>query len=141
VQSWLGNTQWIGTSPYRPHHKRKNWYVSVASFDEPSAARLDLTAIKVETLRASGPGGQHVNRTESAIRITHLPTGLTAMAQEERSQHLNRRPALARLAQLLDRQAEDRSRQATGERWRQHTSLVRGNPIRTYRGSQWLREK
>ena len=137
VQGWLGTIQWIGASPYRPHHGRKNWFVSIAAFVEPEADCWDAADVRVEALRASGPGGQHVNRTESAIRVTHLPTGLTAIAQEERSQHLNRRLALARLAERLAEQAETRTREALTSRWRQHTRLIRGNPVRVYRGKDW----
>ena len=97
--------------------------------------------MRIETLRASGPGGQHVNRTESAVRVTHLPTGLSALAQEERSQHLNRRLALARLAHRFDERAETQTRAAETTRWRQHTQLIRGNPVRVYRGADWTRER
>jgi peptide chain release factor len=141
VGPWLGTVQWIGESPYRPRHKRRNWFVGVAAFAEPAIETWDERAIKIETLRASGPGGQHVNRTESAVRVTHLPTGLSAIAQEERSQHLNRRLALARLAQLQDERAETQTRAADTQRWRQHTSLERGNPVRVYRGPNWIRER
>ena len=97
--------------------------------------------MRIETLRASGPGGQHLNRTESAVRVTHLPSGLSASAQEERSQHLNRRLALARLAQRFDERAGAQAQAADTARWRQHTSLIRGNPVRTYRGTDWTRER
>ncbi len=110
VRGWLGTVQWIGASPYRPHHGRKNWFVGVAAFAEPGTGLWDETAVRIDTLRASGPGGQHVNRTESAVRATHLPTGLSAIAQEERSQHLNRRLALARLAKLFAARAESKTR-------------------------------
>lgn len=137
VQSWLGTIQWIGASPYRPHHGRKNWFVSIAAFAEPAADHWQTTEVRVDTLRASGPGGQHVNRTESAIRVTHLPTGLSAIAQEERSQHLNRRLALARLANLFAERAETKTLEDNTTRWRQHTQLIRGNPVRVYRGKEW----
>ncbi|MBK5963049.1 peptide chain release factor H [Thiocystis minor] len=141
VRSWLGTIQWIGASPYRPRHQRKNWFVSVAAFAEPAADRWDDAAIRIETLRASGPGGQHVNCTESAVRVTHLPTGLSTVAQEERSQHLNRRLALARLVALLAERADQQVRAAEDQRWRQHTQLERGNAVRVYRGANWTRER
>lgn len=137
VQSGLGTIQWIGASPYRPHHSRKNWFVSVAAFEEPAADHWKTNAVRIDTLRASGPGGQHVNRTESAVRVTHLPTGLSAIAQEERSQHLNRRLAFARLANLFAERADTKTREAMTTRWRQHTQLIRGNPVRVYRGKDW----
>lgn len=137
IQSWLGTIQWIGASPYRPHHGRKNWFVSVAAFEEPTADHWQTTEVRVDALRASGPGGQHVNRTESAVRVTHLPTGLSAIAQEERSQHLNRRLALARLANLFAERAETKTREEMTTRWQQHTQLIRGNPVRVYRGKEW----
>lgn len=138
LRCWLGTIQWIGPSPYRPHHPRKNWFVSVAAFEEPEADLWDVTAVRVDTLRASGPGGQHVNRTESAVRVTHLPTGLTAIAQEERSQHLNRRLALARLANLFAAHTDAKMREDLTTRWQQHTRLIRGNPVRVYRGKDWV---
>ena len=84
-------------------------------------------------MRSSGPGGQHVNKTSSAVRVTHVPTGLTAIAQEERSQHQNRRLALARLAQVFENCKTNAVDTAKHGRWQQHASLQRGNPIRTYR--------
>lgn len=139
VADWLGTVQWIGTSPYRPQHQRKNWFVSVAAFNEPTAEHWDERDLSIETLRASGPGGQHVNRTESAVRVTHRPSGLSVLAQEERSQHLNRRLALARLAALLADRAAAHARHAEDTRWRQHTQLERGNAVRVYRGADWTR--
>ena len=138
VHGWLGTIQWSGASPYRPQYPRKNWFVSVAAFAEPAADHWESTGVRVETLRASGPGGQHVNRTESAVRVTHVPTGLSAIAQEERSQHLNRRLALARLASLFAERAECNAREGDTARWQQHTRLIRGNPVRVYRGQAWV---
>ena len=84
-------------------------------------------------MRASGPGGQHVNRTDSAVRVTHVPTGVQATAREERSQHRNRKLALARLIRKLDVLTERQVTQAQEQRWRAHHELQRGNPIRVFR--------
>ncbi len=138
LRGWEGVVQWIGTSPFRPHHNRKNWFVGVSGLELPEeSAEWSERDLRIERMRASGPGGQHVNKTETAVRITHLPTGLIATAQEERSQHLNRKLAMARLFKLLqerEQNAEDQSRQ---ERWLQHNELERGNPIRVYRGKDF----
>lgn len=92
-ESWCGTIQWICPSPYRPHHGRKNWFLGIGRFTADEQEQSD--AIRYETLRSSGPGGQHVNKTDSAVRATHLASGISVKVQSERSQHANKR--LARL--------------------------------------------
>ena len=71
-----------------------------------------------------------MNHTESAVRVTHLPTGIHAVASEERFQHRNRKPVLARLAKKISDHGTERASQARAKRWRAHQELERGNPIR-----------
>lgn len=130
--SWNGTVQWTARSPYRPEHKRKNWFVGINAIKPVDETRFNMRNVHWETMRSSGPGGQHVNRTESAVRATHLPTGLHATAMEERSQHLNRKLALARLAQRLDRMNAKRHGDERKKRWRAHQTLERGNPVRVF---------
>ena len=74
-----------------------------------------LAECRVETFAAGGPGGQHQNRTESGVRLTHLPTGIRVVAREERSQHRNRARALERLRERLEEAARPRTpRKSTG---------------------------
>lgn len=91
ADEWEGTVQWIAQSPYRIYHKRKNWFVGVHSFVLSESQEATERDFRYETLRASGPGGQHVNKTESAVRAVHIPSGMSvvvsrptfAMAEQE----------------------------------------------------------
>jgi peptide chain release factor len=134
---WVGTVQWIGASPFRPHHKRRNWYAKVERVAVPERPIWREEDVKVESMLASGPGGQHVNKTETAIRVTHIPTGLTAVAREERSQHINRKLALARLADLLEHATQKIMSGVRKEQWSGHNTLERGNAVRVYVGEKF----
>ncbi len=107
AQRWTqGSVLWVCRSPLRPHHGRKNWFVAVVDLPLPEQIPvLAASDISFESFRAGAPGGQHQNKTESAVRAVHLPSGLTAIARDGRSQHRNKALALARLAALLDGRA------------------------------------
>lgn len=133
LASWQGTVQLVASSPFRPDVRRKNWFVGVSILEAEGEALFDARDVQCETMRASGPGGQHVNRTESAVRVTHLPTGIQASASEERSQRRNRKLALTRLSgKLAELNAARRNDRRQGL-WRAHQDLQRGNPVRVLR--------
>lgn len=131
-----GTILWVCESPLRPHHRRKNWYIgcSVIPEAEEASAVLNPKDVRMERFRSGGHGGQNVNKVETGVRLVHIPTGITVSSTSERTQHANRRIAEKRLASIL----ADGNAQARGKRrhdtWREHGSLERGNPVRTYRG-------
>ena len=101
--------------------------------DEIEEIAINPAELKVDTFRSSGAGGQHVNKTDSAIRITHLPTGTVVESQTERSQHANRDKAMKRLkAQLLDAQRSRQQAEQAQSRRLQVGSGDRSQRIRTY---------
>jgi peptide chain release factor 1 len=109
--------------------------VSVAVLQKPQKAQIQIRPddLKVDYYRASGPGGQYVNKTESAVRITHLPSGLVVTSQTERSQQQNKANAMAILeARLLDRQINEEEEKTAGKRRSQIGSAKRAEKIRTY---------
>ena len=136
LSQWLGTIQWIANSPYRPHHKRRNWFIGLFKLPELATSHHENMQFKIETMRASGPGGQHVNKTDSAIRITHIASGLSAIAQESRSQIQNKHIAHARLLAKLQQAQEQSESQFTQLQRQQHRHLERGNPIRVYKGEK-----
>lgn len=141
ARRWVGTHKWICASPYRPNHRRKNWYCGVRIVEAPLTTDWDASEVRLDAMRSSGPGGQHVNKTSSAVRATHIPTGISTVAQNERSQHRNRQLALAQLGLLLaDRDAASKS-EAERAHWLQHWTLERGNEVRVYRGEQFKEER
>lgn len=137
-----GTILWIGESPFRPRHKRRNWFVGVALAPIPEdVPDLRDSDIDFQAMRASGPGGQHVNKTDSAVRATHRPTGLVATAQEQRSQHANRKLAKLKMTMLLEERRSGASDEVRHEQWSVHQQLERGNPVRTYAGPKFKLRK
>ena len=135
AHSWIGIIQWIWKSMYRPHHKRKNWFVSVKPYLTVNEKGLfSLSDVRFETAKSGGPGGQHVNKTETAVRAIHIPTGKCAAASGERSQLMNKKLALASLASLFADEKAAREQHNRSELRHSHWELERGNPVRIYDG-------
>ena len=125
----------VRISPFDANARRHTSFASVYSYPElPEDIQVDIREedLRVDTFRSSGPGGQHVNRTESAIRITHLPTGIVVQCQNERSQHKNRAIAMAilksRIYELEKRKQEEKASAINKEK----KEIAWGSQIRSY---------
>ena len=133
-----GSILWVCKSPYRPNHGRKNWYVDISIIPEAEAISKEAD-YKIETLHSGGHGGQNVNKVETGVRVRHIPTGITVTCTEERSQYMNKQKAIKRIQEQLDAIEQNAAAQHQNAAWREHTRIVRGNPIRTYNGIKFIR--
>lgn len=125
----------IRISPFDANARRHTSFASVTvipEIEEDIEVEIRPEDLKIETMRASGHGGQHVNKTESAVRITHIPTGIVVTCQNERSQHLNKTLALkilkSRLYQLEKQKLEEKKETLIGDK----KEITWGNQIRSY---------
>lgn len=143
IKNWSGTIQWNCQSPFRPTHKRKNWFISVDVLNVQTLydTTLNEKDIIFECMRSTGPGGQHVNKTNSAIRATHKKFGIVVTAREERSQFMNKKLALARIASMIIQQKNNAV--ALGDQLRRelHQKLERGNPKRIFYGLDFEEKK
>lgn len=129
-----GSVKWICNSSYRKNHKRKNWFINVSIYEQPEKFSFCESDVEVQTTHSSGPGGQNVNKVETAVKVIHKPTGLTVNSQDERSQLMNKRLAFAKLEKLLACKSLESEQQKISEVWTQHNNLKRGNAVKVYKG-------
>jgi len=138
LSKWIGTIQWICKSPIRPQHKRKNWFIGIFEIKKNKNIQLDINKIKFETMRSMGPGGQHVNKVNSAVRATYLPTGAMVQVMDTRSQLENKQIAIERLREKIDEATRNIQSEIDTKNWINQLEIKRGNPIRTFIGLNFL---
>ena len=125
----------VRISPYDSSARRHTSFSSVWVYlviDDDIDIEINPSDLKIDTYRASGAGGQHVNTTDSAVRITHQPTGIVVASQNDRSQHKNRATAMNMLkARLFEREMAEREAAASGE-YQEKSEIGWGHQIRSY---------
>ncbi len=137
INKWLGTIQWIGPSPYRQYHKRKNWFIGIFLLDSIDYFVFDEKAVTFQTIRSSGAGGQNVNKVESAVRATHKTTGLQVLVMCTRSQLQNKKLALERLKVKCREKHFEKIEENASREWLNQMTIERGNASRIYEGSKF----
>ena len=138
MSSLEGSILWVCKSPYRPKHKRKNWYIDVSILENMPKLTQELK-LRFETFRSGGKGGQNVNKVETGVRVIHIPTGISVVSTEARSQHMNKKLAGNRLCDILAERNMESGRKEKELAWLEHNRLERGNPVRIYEGGNFVR--
>lgn len=125
MSSLEGSILWVCKSPYRPKHKRKNWYIDVSILENMPKLTQELK-LRFETFRSGGKGGQNVNKVETGVRVIHIPTGISVVSTEARSQHMNKKLAVNRLCDILAERNMESGRKEKELAWLEHNRLERG---------------
>lgn len=138
VELWIGTILWICKNPIRRFNKRKNWYIKCQKISFPKQMETNIKDVVVQAYKASGPGGQHRNKVETAIRITHVPTGVMVTASDGKSQAQNKKKAYQKLETKLKTRNDDILKGYNLEQWTNQIQIERGNPSKIFRGPKFL---
>ncbi|HUU42649.1 MAG TPA: peptide chain release factor 2, partial [Planctomycetota bacterium] len=135
LQSEIGVHRLVRISPFDAAKRRHTSFASVdviPQFEEAAEVEIDEKDIEMDFFHAGGAGGQHVNKTASAVRIRHLPTGVVVACQQERSQHKNRKTAMKLLVAKLKRIEEEKRDAEIARLYGEKGEIAWGNQIRSY---------
>jgi len=135
LASEIGVHRLVRISPFDSNKRRHTSFASVDALPEIQEQEVEeppASDLRIDTYRSSGAGGQHVNKTSSAVRITHLPTGIVVACQNERSQHKNRKVAMRMLVAKLQRRREMEREAELAKKYDEKGEIAWGNQIRSY---------
>lgn len=141
IKEYIGTILWINKSTHRKESKRKNWYIKADILDDNDSFEFELNEkdLIIQKMRSSGKGGQNVNKVETAVRIKHMPTGITVVSKEERTQYSNKRIGMRKIAEKLHEMSNKVKGNKKIEVWESKNGIERGNPDIVFVGSEFKR--
>ena len=137
LKNWLGSICWTGKSTFRKLQKRSNWFIGVFELEGLEKINFNEKDIQFQTTRSQGSGGQNVNKVNTAVRATHIPTGQSVFVQDSRSQLENKKLSITRLKEKVLEQNIIQLQKRMQETWNNHLNVQRGNPVRTFSGTDF----
>lgn len=137
LKNWLGSICWIGKSTFRKLHKRSNWFIGIFELEHMKKIDFNEKDIQFQAVRSQGSGGQNVNKVNTAVRATHIPSRESVFVQDSRSQLENKRLSVIRLKEKVMAGYIQALEEKMKETWNQHLRVQRGNPIRTFSGTDF----
>lgn len=135
LKSEIGVHRLVRISPFDANHRRHTSFAAVdviPEVDDDAEIEINDEELRIDTYRAGGAGGQHVNKTSSAVRLTHIPTGIVVQCQNERSQHQNKRMAISMLKAKLHQLREKEREKELAAAYDEKGEIAWGNQIRSY---------
>ncbi|MCS4303596.1 peptide chain release factor H [Chryseobacterium sp. BIGb0232] len=137
LKTWLGSICWEGKSTFRKLHKRSKWFIGIFEIENLETVNFNEKDIRFQTTRSQGSGGQNVNKVSTAVRATHIPTNESVFVQDTRSQLNNKKLSIIRLKEKVMESYKDQLENRMKETWNQHLQVERGNPVRTFSGTDF----
>ena len=138
LNSWIGSIQWVCQSPIRKFHKRKNWFIKCEEIKIEQRKDLNMKDVVVQSYRASGPGGQHRNKVETAIRLIHKDSGIIVTSSDGKSQAQNKKKAWEKLHMKLEDQNKQLVKTIDASQWTKQIGIERGQAVKTFIGRKFV---
>ena len=133
-----GTHLWRSASPFRPKHKRKNWYFALQCYEERQTEPIEVSKIIYQTMKSPKKGGQHVNTTSSGVRALYPLLDIEALSYDERSQHQNKKIAQERLLKKAALMQLENMGKEVALRWKEGKAITRGNPVKVFEGAKFM---
>ena len=138
LDEYIGTIEWICPSTVRPNHKRKNWFINITKLSEVKIEDTkDIESnIIFTTTHSGGPGGQNVNKVETGVIAQYKD--IVVKSTEQRSQFANKNSCIKKIYAIINQMNNNARANSANEAWQDHNNLVRGNPVKVFKGKKFI---